>query len=1423
MSFSCFDAARLFGLGLSRKARKQAEVKSGLLNRKKDESFLNFLLDCHPKKVIEVEEAFRVRLLVVLVRGKNYVSLLHDGRHLLAENKTTLMRLVIDKYGRLILPSPKSDAEMPTLHKTFFRHCPDCASNEFKGTLMEALPPQRIEGPLPENPQDTESLKSFFENHGHFWRDWQIGISYQTCIGGDFSFPAPRLKRISHAEPFSVPWVTKLPTQGFGVEGQVVRILAHPDSNFRIVFHRRCLLSNRISVEASPLFPRSLTSIAQRKNDLPNVSKSLFQSESNLKRNRNSAVCVKAQGLNLAEKLGLLSHEEFVLISQKIALSVTTLALCFDNEGHVRYLAISANCETERTFGMQIFCESEVVEREQKREQQWGRIFTELSIEAKRQHFFKKKLLQPLLNILSSWVAGSETACTLHQQCMEQILKIINTQVLVVCGDGDAELHALKVPLSEFINMRFGIAGDPGSKGNGKKQRRRCFQLKMTSSNDLAALTSPELVVVNASRLLEGLSSWELLTDNSICRGSRDPPIPPFPAGAPAPLLLPHSIVRLENVVPPVLLDCGLRCAFAARATCRLWERLSSLIMSHFGFDFSFLTDFCSPPLLAFRCCMSLCAKRDLIFQQFPEKLKPAYEEIIRSHCRGGFAYSFRGKIKAGEYLWPDLANDSFGGSPRVSSVMELDINSSYGFAASRGRIPGGFCTGLIEGPSGILFRGDRNHRYKSFEFQSVFFTLYELENQVKMQTTAVFSNFHSQGIFFVGPYPLDLAVAKKGGFLFLYNFDGHFCHGCDAGCAPLLRYAGDEDPGDLIRRTQERNRYIRGWLDSVNNRIGKEVIQYFVVTDCHDPKYSTNELKAAFDNFPPLIKIMEPYKQLLLVEEKLLQASISSNLAAHGKHGGNNFVDALRELPESVTYLAFVDNCGDKEIGKSGENRFPPDHGACLFLTTTDPRTGAKKFQRARSTDEFRTNEDADRCLLLTRDMVDYLLSTRPNFFLCKIKSVLLFPRWQQLGETFDQIVRSRSASKCALEIRLLKNFVNYSCGFFGLNQNKGREFGRKKKPTVRLTSRLTWKTDMSRTVITPAASFAGHDYFVLKTFARLNSDNIGRNVKRGRKRKAFELTEGRKLEFESGLNDCKRHETSGSSCPTPLAAFACIVEFGKLRMQQVFDWLESCSNPRDFRHLYSNVDNFIIALAPRSIIDLPRSGLPAAVLAFEKGWKEFFGNRSFSSFENDNIAIPGGLKLVWCLGPEHGWTFTSCAPQNWSLVTESGAGAFGLDGRFKSNLLHDVTAVEFHQIACSLLDGEDVSIQQKKTKDKTVGTEVVHYIANFQPLPMTNQLSNLTSIFDEIQCVDALDQKEWENKDQFAQHVDINNEELQCQNAFDSEQSRIEETAEMDFQLPFALSIPSLPPRTDMLSPPTEEEETKALAALQLLFGNF
>jgi len=145
--------------------------------------------------------------------------------------------------------------------------------------------------------------------------------------------------------------------------------------------------------------------------------------------------------------------------------------------------------------------------------------------------------------------------------------------------------------------------------------------------------------------------------------------------------------------------------------------------------------------------------------------MKPFYENILRDYSNGGYYYSCQDKLDAQQPVHGNTGNPA-------SSIMELDIISSYGYASSHMMTPTGFCVGYFQNEANQLEKCDKKMRHFSFEFLSVYYTLDQLTLQ-GYNIKTVYSNFHLAGIFTVDNYPIDLVVICANGQLLLFQFDG--------------------------------------------------------------------------------------------------------------------------------------------------------------------------------------------------------------------------------------------------------------------------------------------------------------------------------------------------------------------------------------------------------------------------------------------------------------------------------------------------------------------------------------------------------------------------------------------------------------------------------------------------------------------------
>jgi hypothetical protein len=165
-----------------------------------------------------------------------------------------------------------------------------------------------------------------------------------------------------------------------------------------------------------------------------------------------------------------------------------------------------------------------------------------------------------------------------------------------------------------------------------------------------------------------------------------------------------------------------------------------------------------------------------------------------------------------------------------------------------------------------LLEKTDQVKRHKTFEFKAVYFMLQNLMSS-RLDIQTVFSNFSPLGLFYLDIYPADLDVIFKNGQIQVYQFDGHYAHGCDT-CLPSSShtFAHGQTHEQVRFKTKQRNQVFKDWASAINfnNDTSQNLMQYFVVFDCHSQGYSTWSLYKGFQTDPVLLQLVSAYKMVI-------------------------------------------------------------------------------------------------------------------------------------------------------------------------------------------------------------------------------------------------------------------------------------------------------------------------------------------------------------------------------------------------------------------------------------------------------------------------------------------------------------------------------------------------------------------------------
>jgi len=524
-----------------------------------------------------------------------------------------------------------------------------------------------------------------------------------------------------------------------------------------------------------------------------------------------------------------------------------------------------------------------------------------------------------------------------------------------------------------------------------------------------------------------------------------------------------------------------------------------------------------------------------------------------------------------------------------ANSIKELDLTSSYGFSGKSMASGCGF--GVIFTPE----TGRLGQRHFSFEYMAVMYTLYKWTFVQKKSIISVYSNFSPLGTLNVGKYPIDLVVVFQDGTIELVQFDGFYVHGdYNNACLSVAgQFVDGQTRAQVEEKTKKRDEVILNWMV----RASQVNMKYSIITDCCHLEYTRNNLRHAFATIPELIRLISGMDKL---------------------DGSLDCID-----PNEFMFLAIVEGeCLQKPFGPMGP------------IFTTDLSQPTKSSGR----------------MLLTSDYYNYLKPFRVD----KIEWIVYYKRCKVLPRVFEKLLQLRQDSvNIKSKAGIVKSIINYACGYFGLNNDKGL------KTKARITDRLPHKYNLYVHQIEPMKDYCnGKDLIMIKTLGKPPMKNY--------------------------------------MCSTPFTLFVGIVEYGKLRLNQALQCLQKHLRPTSLRLLYSNVDNLIIALSTDSFEEAVQN---TSLLNFQQEWNCFIGTE------------PGQLKLEWELLQDTEWKFVSPARMYYSAIALKKENT----SFYKTCSFKGLGSERSYELAKKLLRKESVQVEQVRRIDKLVGTETKPVLLNF------------------------------------------------------------------------------------------------------------
>ena len=600
----------------------------------------------------------------------------------------------------------------------------------------------------------------------------------------------------------------------------------------------------------------------------------------------------------------------------------------------------------------------------------------------------KKNQLGQLMDLMKKQFEQPLTSK--HSTCLAQLKKFCSKTRIVLFSARDNEMHALKKPFASFaLEKKRGIF--------------RGLRLKTDDKNTIVSLSCTFMQIDNIAPLFAVRQDQDFLS----VLGDWVPP------------------QHIYKVPPPDSTVKGMhnRGGLLANMLHRLFTTFCQFVFKKYYIDLHTwpLTSLTS---LAFQAVWIKYAKLGGPLLHAPEKTKPFYEQLMRSFSRGGFSWSARSRLNSGDAL------DHNGETAK--SICEYDICSSYGYAASQMKCPGGFCVGYVdERDDGKLQRSD-GFRYKRFEFQATFKFIHDL-HLAGADISAVYSNYHALGILYLGKFAIDLCVTTRNVGHFIVQFDHVYTHGCKSGCPGLFRYSSNKTRAQLEEKTRLRDAAIQQWVDQADS------YTYLVVSECHTPGYKAKLLAQEFVPGKPLYFLVEPYLQLPRDIFKL---------------------DQLTRLSSDLTYTIFCQ-------GHTNESTKPP-----LFVWNDE---GSQDFAS-------RTTPGKD--VMLSQLHYEYLCREH-NFRLDSVKAILFYKTDPFLPRVFRQLTQDRyEASHSPSQVGVIKCLINFACGYFGYNA------GKKKGPSARnkwLITGFNTRYPFEKYTFEDAGDFNRQSYFVKSQLAVL------------------------------------------------------------------------------------------------------------------------------------------------------------------------------------------------------------------------------------------------------------------------------------------------------------------------------------------------
>jgi hypothetical protein len=471
------------------------------------------------------------------------------------------------------------------------------------------------------------------------------------------------------------------------------------------------------------------------------------------------------------------------------------------------------------------------------------------------------------------------------------------------------------------------------------------------------------------------------------------------------------------------------------------------------------------------------------------------------------------------------------------------------------------------------------------------------------------------------------VVVTEKGQFLF-YQMDGH---GCPGNCDQLENYVKGQTHQQVRKKTQLRDKATMEWINAINTNNncmmkGKQPRSDVFIRRA---KY-----KIIYDCH------MDGYYPSALEYHFYNTPNLAKTME------GYRVIESLGKTLNPKKLESLMNNSPSKDftfiakatikVANLPEELFHPDGPLIVYHPRPDKYT-------KHSLSNFGS-------IVLTRDYYEWLKKTFDTVLLLDLEWALFYKTEPIFNQIYNDLIQLRSSSKDVVLASFYKRMTNLSCGFFGTHTSQTN------KTTYRLVDRPPSRYQYFR-----------HHFDVNYTA------DVG---------KASYIL----LETHTWPKGSTHRKVSNSA----VVMFLCIIEFGKLRLMQVLNFLQRHIQPSQFRLLYSNIDNLVFALGNANT--LVEAIHPSRTVSFNAERNQFLAE--------EGVKTPGKVELEWIRNENCGWKFITLRTQHYCLIVSQSHENNG--PLHKTSGWTHLSSPKAYELAKNILAGRQIKLVQTRRINK-------------------------------------------------------------------------------------------------------------------------